>query len=181
MRRSLILIVAPRALRPIYGTGAFHTPIICMLGTTALTGPPTAWRQIPCPALGVLAVLHIIFIFTWAVNRHRWIERQYLFLFPPSVRPQRSSWQPAFAAVAMDFRSTCRAYLHGGIRNAGGLVLAVHDRRRRYHRQPHHIPVSPLCSETKASSLRLMLIYTIIIYRVFRGKVGTTTGPVATT
>ena len=39
MRHSLTLIVVPRALRPIYGTGAFHTGIICVPGTTALGLP----------------------------------------------------------------------------------------------------------------------------------------------
>jgi hypothetical protein len=39
MRHSLTLVVVPRALRPIYGTGAFHTGIICMPGTTALALP----------------------------------------------------------------------------------------------------------------------------------------------
>jgi cytochrome d ubiquinol oxidase subunit II len=142
----------------------------------------TAWRQIPYLALGVLAFLVIVFIFALAENNplmHRWIERPYLFAFPvigaaaavalvASVRRRGDEWP--FYMVALTFVSAF-----------GTLAISF---------WPYMIPGAITVDEAAAphSSLAfmfwgeglfvfpLMLLYTVVSYRVFRGKVGTTAG-----
>jgi cytochrome d ubiquinol oxidase subunit II len=142
----------------------------------------TAWRQIPYLALGVLAFLVIVFIFALAEDLplvHRWLERPYLFVFPAigaaaavvlaaSVRRRRDGWP--FYMVALTFASAF-----------GTLAISF---------WPYMIPGAITIDEAAAphSSLAfmfwgeglfifpLMLLYTVISYRVFRGKVGTTVG-----
>jgi cytochrome d ubiquinol oxidase subunit II len=142
----------------------------------------TAWRQIPYLAFGVLAFLVVVFIFALAENlplMHRWIERPYLFVFPAigaaaavvlaaSVRRRRDGWP--FYMVALTFASAF-----------GTLAISF---------WPYMIPGAITIDEAAAphSSLAfmfwgeglfifpLMLLYTVISYRVFRGKVGTTVG-----
>jgi cytochrome d ubiquinol oxidase subunit II len=142
----------------------------------------TAWRQIPYLALGVLAFLVIVFVFALVEDiplMHRWIERPYLFLFPAigamaavalaaSVRRRRDEWP--FYMVGVTFASAF-----------GTLAISF---------WPYMIPGAVTIDEAAAphSSLAfmfwgaglfvfpLMLIYTVISYRVFRGKVGTTGG-----
>jgi len=139
-----------------------------------------AWRQIPFLAVGVLASLVIVFIFALAENLplvHRWIERPYLFVFPAigaaaavvladSVRRRRDAWP--FYMVALIFASAF-----------GTLAISF---------WPYMIPGAITIDEAAAphSSLTfmfwgaglfvfpLMLIYTVISYHVFRGKVRTT-------
>jgi cytochrome bd ubiquinol oxidase subunit II len=140
----------------------------------------TAWRQIPYLVAGVLVFLAVVFIYALAENlqlMHRWIERPYLFVFPAisaaaaavlvaSVRRRRDEWP--FYMVVLIFMS------------AFG-ILAISF-------WPYMIPFVLTINEAAAphSSLAfmfwgegifvfpLMLIYTVISYRVFRGKVGTT-------
>ena len=139
-----------------------------------------AWRQIPFLAVGVLTSLVIVFIFALAENLplvHRWIERPYLFVFPAigaaaavvladSVRRRRDAWP--FYMVALIFASAF-----------GTLAISF---------WPYMIPGAITIDEAAAphSSLTfmfwgaglfvfpLMLIYTVVSYRVFRGKVRTT-------
>jgi cytochrome d ubiquinol oxidase subunit II len=139
-----------------------------------------AWRQIPYLAVGVLIFLAIVFIYALADNlqlMHRWIERPYLFVFPAiaaaaavvlvaSVRGRRDEWP--FYMVILIFVSAF-----------GTLAISF---------WPYMIPFVLTINEAAAphSSLAfmfwgeglfvfpLMLIYTVISYRVFRGKVGTT-------
>ena len=139
-----------------------------------------AWRQIPFLAVGVLASLVIVFIFALAENLplvHRWIERPYLFVFPAigaaaavvladSVRRRRDAWP--FYMVALIFASAF-----------GTSAISF---------WPYMIPGAITIDEAAAphSSLTfmfwgaglfvfpLMLIYTVISYHVFRGKVRTT-------
>jgi cytochrome bd ubiquinol oxidase subunit II len=139
-----------------------------------------AWRQIPYLAIGALAFLIIVFIYALAEYlplMHRWIERPYLFAFPTigaaasialavSVRSRRDGWP--FYMVALVFLSAF-----------GTLAVSF---------WPYMIPYVITVDEAAAphSSLAfmfwgaglfvfpLMLIYTAISYRVFRGKVGVT-------
>jgi cytochrome bd ubiquinol oxidase subunit II len=140
----------------------------------------TAWRQIPYLAVGVLTSLVIVFIFALAANlplMHRWIERPYLSVFPAigvgaavvladSVRRRRAAWP--FHMVVLIFASAF-----------GTLAISF---------WPYMIPGAITINEAAAphSSLAfmfwgeglfvfpLMLIYTVVSYRVFRGKVRTT-------
>jgi cytochrome bd ubiquinol oxidase subunit II len=141
-----------------------------------------AWRQIPYLAFGALAFLVIVFIYALAENlplMHRWIERPYLFVFPAigaaaagalvaSVRRRRDGWP--FYTVIVIFMSAF-----------GTLAISF---------WPYLIPFVLTIDEAAAphSSLAfmfwgeglfifpLMLIYTVVSYRIFRGKVKTTTG-----
>jgi cytochrome bd ubiquinol oxidase subunit II len=142
----------------------------------------TAWRQIPYLAAGVLIFLAVVFVYALAENlqlMHRWIERPYLFVFPAiaaaaaaalvaSVRGRRDEWP--FYIVILIFMSAF-----------GTLAISF---------WPYMIPFVITIDEAAAphSSLAfmfwgeglfifpLMLIYTFISYRVFRGKAGTTAG-----
>jgi cytochrome d ubiquinol oxidase subunit II len=141
-----------------------------------------AWRQIPYLAVGVLIFLAIVFIYALADNlqlMHRWIERPYLFVFPAiaaaaavvlvaSVRGRRDEWP--FYMVILIFVSAF-----------GTLAISF---------WPYMIPFVVTINEAAAphSSLAFMfwgeglfifpltLIYTVISYRVFRGKVRSTVG-----
>jgi cytochrome d ubiquinol oxidase subunit II len=140
----------------------------------------TAWRQIPYLAIGALAFLAIVFIYALAENlplMHRWIERPYLFVFPAigavasimlavSIRGRRDGWP--FYMVALVFLSAF-----------GTLAISF---------WPYMIPFVITVDQAAAphSSLAfmfwgeglfvfpLMLVYTAVSYRVFRGKVGIT-------
>jgi cytochrome bd ubiquinol oxidase subunit II len=139
-----------------------------------------AWRQIPYLAIGALAFLVIVFIYALAENlpiMHRWVERPYLFAFPTigaaasivlgaSILGHRDRWP--FYMVALVFMSAF-----------GTLAISF---------WPYMIPFAITIDEAAAphSSLAfmfwgeglfvfpLMLIYTGISYRVFRGKVAVT-------
>src|SRR6202162_6148742 len=140
-----------------------------------------AHRQIPILAVGVLAFLVIVFAYALAENLpilHRWIDRPYLFVFPAigaiaatvlalSILQQNDRWP--FYTVAVIFMSAF-----------GTLALSF---------WPYIIPFVITVDEAAAppSSLRfmfwggvvvfpLMLLYTLISYSVFRGKVGSTAG-----
>jgi cytochrome d ubiquinol oxidase subunit II len=142
----------------------------------------TAWRRIPYLAPGVLAFLVIVFVVAVVEDipvMHRWIERPYLFVFPAigaiaavalaaSVRRRRDEWP--FYMAGVTFASAF-----------GTLVISF---------WPYMIPGAGTIDEAGAphSSLAfmfwgeglfifpLMLVYTVINYRVFRGRVGATGG-----
>ena len=141
-----------------------------------------AHRQIPILAVGVLAFLVVVFGYALAENLpilHRWIDRPYLFVFPAvgavaatvlalSILRHNDHWP--FYMVALIFMSAF-----------GTLALSF---------WPYMIPFVITIDEAAAphSSLAfmfwgcgivvypLMLLYTVISYTVFRGKVRTTAG-----
>jgi cytochrome d ubiquinol oxidase subunit II len=141
-----------------------------------------ARRQIPVLAVGVLAFLVLVFAYALAEHLpilHRWIDRPYLFVFPAlgavaatvlalSILNHNDHWP--FYMVAVIFVSAF-----------GTLALSF---------WPYIIPGVITIDEAAApqSSLMfmfwgcglvvfpLMLLYTVISYTVFRGKVRTTAG-----
>jgi cytochrome bd ubiquinol oxidase subunit II len=140
-----------------------------------------AHRQIPVLAGGVLVFLVVVFVYALAEHLpilHRWIDRPYLFVFPAigavaatvlalSILRHNDRWP--FYTVAVIFVSAF-----------GTLALSF---------WPYMIPFVITVDEAAAppSSLMfmfwggvvvfpLMLLYTVISYSVFRGKVGTTAG-----
>jgi cytochrome bd ubiquinol oxidase subunit II len=140
-----------------------------------------AHRQIPVLAVGVLGFLVLVFAYALAEHLpilHRWIDRPYLFLFPAigavasivlalSILRHNDHWP--FYMVAMIFVSAFAT-----------LALSF---------WPYMIPFVVTIDEAAApqSSLEfmfwggvivfpLMLLYTLISYSVFRGKVRTTAG-----
>jgi cytochrome d ubiquinol oxidase subunit II len=140
-----------------------------------------ARRQIPALAIGVLWFLVLVFAYALAENLpilHRWIDRPYLFIFPAigavavtvlalSILKHNDYWP--FYMVALIFVSAF-----------GTLALSF---------WPYMIP-SVITVEQAASPLSslkfmfwggvivfpLMLLYTLVSYGVFRGKVGETSG-----
>jgi cytochrome d ubiquinol oxidase subunit II len=136
-----------------------------------------AHRQIPVLAVGVLAFLVVVFAYALAENLpilHRWIDRPYLFVFPAisavaatvlalSILRHNDHWP--FYMVALIFISAF-----------GTLALSF---------WPYMIPSVITIDEAAApqSSLAfmfwgcgvivfpLMLLYTVVSYTVFRGKV----------
>jgi cytochrome d ubiquinol oxidase subunit II len=140
----------------------------------------TAYRQIPTLAVGVLIFLAIAFVYALVENlpiMYRWIERPYMFVFPligagaaavlvASVLRHWDVWP--FYMVVIIFLSAF-----------GTLAISF---------WPYMIPFVITIEEAAAphSSLAfmfwgeglfvfpLMLIYTVVSYRVFRGKTGST-------
>jgi cytochrome bd ubiquinol oxidase subunit II len=140
-----------------------------------------AHRQIRILAVSVLVFLVVVFGYALAEHLpilHRWIDRPYLFAFPAigavaaivlalSILRHNDAWP--FYTVAVIFVSAF-----------GTLALSF---------WPYMIPFAITVDEAAAppSTLMfmfwggvvvfpLMLLYTLISYSVFRGKVGTTTG-----
>jgi cytochrome bd ubiquinol oxidase subunit II len=141
-----------------------------------------ARRQIPLLALGVLAFLILVFIHALAESLpilHRWIERPYLFLFPATGAVAAL----ALAASILRHDDHWPFYLVSLIFVAAFGTLA-------FSFWPYMIPFVITIEEAAAphSSLAfmfwgeglfvfpLMLLYTAIGYRVFRGKVTSTPG-----
>jgi cytochrome bd ubiquinol oxidase subunit II len=140
-----------------------------------------AYRLIPYLSIGLLAFLVVVFAYALAENlqvMHRWLERPSLFVFPAigviaalvaaeSVRSRRDG--VPFHMVALIFTAAF-----------GTLAISF---------WPYMIPFSITIEEAAAphSSLAfmfwgeglfvfpLMLLYTVISYSVFRGKVRPTT------
>jgi cytochrome bd ubiquinol oxidase subunit II len=140
----------------------------------------TAWRQVPILALGVLAFLVVVFIFALAENLQimgRWLERPYLFIFPvvgaiaaimlaASILRHWDQWP--FTLVVVIFLTAF-----------GTLAISF---------WPYMIPFVMTVDQAAAphSSLAfmfwgeglfvfpLMLIYAVVNYSVFRGKVSST-------
>jgi cytochrome d ubiquinol oxidase subunit II len=141
-----------------------------------------AHRQIPVLAAGVLAFLVVVFAYALAENLpilHRWIDRPYLFVFPAigavaalvlalSILRHNDHWP--FYMVSLIFMSAF-----------GTLALSF---------WPYMIPSVVTIDQAAAphSSLAfmfwgcgvivfpLMLIYTVVSYTVFRGKVRAASG-----
>jgi len=140
----------------------------------------TAHRQIPVLAVSVLVFLVVVFVYALAEHfpiLHRWIDRPYLFVFPAigaiaaivlarSILRHNDDWP--FYMVALIFVSAF-----------GTLALSF---------WPYLIPFVITIDEAAApqSSLMfmfwggvvvfpLMLVYTLVSYSVFRGKIRTTT------
>jgi len=141
-----------------------------------------AYRLIPTLAIGLLVFLVIVFGYALTENLrvvHRWLERPYLFVFPAigviaalvavvSVRRRRDG--VPFYMVAIIFAAAF-----------GTLAISF---------WPYMIPFSITIEEAAAphSSLAfmfwgeglfvfpLMLVYTVIMYTVFKGKVRPTAG-----
>jgi cytochrome bd ubiquinol oxidase subunit II len=139
-----------------------------------------AHRQIPVLAVSVLVFLVVVFVYALAAHfpiLHRWIDRPYLFVFPAigaiaaivlarSILRHNDDWP--FYMVALIFVSAF-----------GTLALSF---------WPYLIPFVITIDEAAApqSSLMfmfwggvvvfpLMLVYTLVSYFVFRGKIRTTT------
>jgi cytochrome bd ubiquinol oxidase subunit II len=139
-----------------------------------------AHHQIRILAVAVLVFLVVVFVYALAEHLpilHRWIDRPYLFVFPAigaiaaivlalSIMSHNDRWP--FYTVAVVFVSAF-----------GTLALSF---------WPYMIPFVITIDEAAApeSSLMfifwggvivfpLMLLYTVISYSVFSGKVGTTT------
>jgi cytochrome d ubiquinol oxidase subunit II len=140
-----------------------------------------AYRLIPYLAIGLIAFLIVVFAYALAENLRvlqRWLERPYLFIFPAigviaalvaaeSVRGRRD--RVPYYMVALIFATAF-----------GTLAISF---------WPYMIPFSITIEEAAAphSSLAflfwgaglfvfpLMLLYTVISYSVFRGKVRPTT------
>jgi cytochrome bd ubiquinol oxidase subunit II len=139
-----------------------------------------AHRQIPVLAVSVLAFLVVVFVYALAEHLpilHRWIDRPYLFVFPAigavasivlarSILRHNDDWP--FYMVTLIFVSAF-----------GTLALSF---------WPYLIPFVITIDEAAApqSSLMfmfwggvvvfpLMLVYTLVSYSVFRGKIRTTT------
>ena len=137
-----------------------------------------AYRQIPYLAVGVLLLLVIVFFYALAEHlqiMNRWLERPYLFVFPVigalaaatlAVSARRRWDALPFTMVAIIFAAAF-----------GTLAISF---------WPYMIPYRITIAEAAAphSSLAfmfwgagififpLMLLYTVISYSVFRGKVG---------
>ena len=141
-----------------------------------------SYRLIPYLAVALLVFLVVVFAYALAENLqivHRWLERPYLFAFPAigivaaialavSVRTRRDSLP--FYMVALMFTAAF-----------GTLAISF---------WPYMIPFSITVEQAAAphSSLAfmfwgeglfvfpLMLLYTVISYTVFRGKIGPASG-----
>jgi len=141
-----------------------------------------AYRLIPYLSVGLLVFLVVVFAYALAENLrvvHRWLERLYLFAFPAigviaalvatvSVRHRRDG--PPYYMVALIFAAAF-----------GTLAISF---------WPYMIPFSITIEEAAAphSSLAfmfwgeglfvfpLMLLYTVVSYTVFRGKVRSSEG-----
>jgi cytochrome bd ubiquinol oxidase subunit II len=141
----------------------------------------TAYRQMSYLAVAVLIFLVVVFVYALAENlriMHRWLERPYLFACPAlgaiamaalavTIRRRSDGWPfymvallflSAFATLAISFWPDMIPY-----------VISIDDAAA---------PQSSLAFMFWGEGLfvfPLMLIYTLVSYRVFRGKVNTAT------
>ena len=141
-----------------------------------------ARRQIPVLAVGVLVFLVVVFAYALAEHLpilHRWIDRPYLFVFPVIGRARgngaRAQHPEPRRLPAVLYG---RADLRIGLRHPGAIVLALHDPVRLHHRRSRGAAVQPCVHVLGRRSFvfPLMLLYTVISYSVFRGKVRATAG-----
>jgi cytochrome d ubiquinol oxidase subunit II len=135
-----------------------------------------ARRQIPVLAIGVLAFLVLVFAYALAEHLpilHRWIDRPYLFVFP--VAGALAATVLAFSILNHDDYLPFHMVALIFVSAFGTLALSF---------WPYMIPFVITINEAAApqSSLMfmfwggavvfpLMLLYTVISYSVFRGKV----------
>jgi cytochrome d ubiquinol oxidase subunit II len=141
-----------------------------------------AYRQIYLLAAGVLIFLVIVFVYALAENLQimgRWLERPYLFIFPVIG-----------AAAAAVLAASLRYHWDGLPFTMVVIIFLTAFGTLAISFWPYMIPFAITIDEAKApaSSLAfmfwgeglfvfpLMLIYTVISYSVFRGKVHTKPG-----
>jgi cytochrome d ubiquinol oxidase subunit II len=137
----------------------------------------TAWRQIPYLAGGMLVFLVVVFIYALAQNLQvmgRWLERPYLFVFPVIGAVAAI----VLAASIRDRRDSAPFYMVSLMFAAAFGTLAISF-------WPYMIPFEITIDQAAASHsslafmfwgeglfvFPLMLIYTVVSYSVFRGKV----------
>jgi cytochrome d ubiquinol oxidase subunit II len=142
----------------------------------------TAYRQMPALAAGVL--IFLVVVFACALAEHlqimsRWLERPYLFAFP-------ALGAAAAAVLAVSIRRRLDAWPYYAV----ALIFALAFGTLAISFWPYMIPFVLTVDQAAAphSSLAfmfwgeglfvfpLMLLYTVISYRVFRGKARATTG-----
>ena len=136
-----------------------------------------AWQQIPYLAIGVLIFLIVVFAYALAENLQvmgRWIERPYLFVFPLIG-----------AAAAIALSGSIRRRRDGAPFIMVSLMFAAAFGTLAISFWPYMIPFTVTIDEAASphSSLAfmfwgegififpLMMIYTVVSYGVFRGKV----------
>ena len=136
-----------------------------------------AWQQIPYLAIGVLIFLIVVFAYALAENLQvmgRWIERPYLFVFPLIG-----------AAAAIALSGSIRRRRDGAPFIMVSLMFAAAFGTLAISFWPYMIPFTVTIDEAASphSSLAfmfwgegififpLMMIYTVVSYSVFRGKV----------
>src|SRR6202140_1724868 len=141
-----------------------------------------AHRQIPVLAIGVLAFLVLVFIHALAIHLpilHRWIDRPYLFVFPAigavaaivlaaSILRHNDYWP--FYTVAIIFVSAFATLAFSFWPYMIPFVITIDDAAA-----PHSTLAFMFWGEG-LFVFPLMLLYTVISYSVFRGKVHTTPG-----
>ncbi|MHB8269711.1 cytochrome d ubiquinol oxidase subunit II [Bradyrhizobium sp.] len=141
----------------------------------------TARRQIPILAVGVLAFLVLVFAYALAEHLpilHRWIDRPYLFAFPAIGAVAAT----VLAVSILNHNDYWPFYMVGLIFESAFGTLALSF-------WPYMIPFQITVDQAAApqSSLMfmfwggvvvfpLMLLYTVVSYRVFRGKVRASAG-----
>ena len=136
-----------------------------------------AYRVIPYLAIGVLAFLVVVFGYALAQNlrvMHRWLERPYLFVFPAigfvaavlaSASVRRRQDGVPFYMVAIIF-----AAAFGTLAISFGPYMIPFSITIEQAASPH----STLAFMFWGAGLfvfPLMLVYTVIMYSVFKGKV----------
>jgi cytochrome d ubiquinol oxidase subunit II len=136
-----------------------------------------AYRLIPYLSLALLVFLVVVFVYALAENLQvmgRWLQRPYLFAFPIVA-----------AAAAIVLTASVRHRRDGPPFNMGALVFVAAFCTLAVSFWPYMIPFSITVQEAAAphSTLAflfwgagvvvfpLMLLYTVMSYRVFRGKV----------
>jgi cytochrome d ubiquinol oxidase subunit II len=136
-----------------------------------------AYRLIPALAVGLFAFLVVVFVYALAENLqviHRWLERPYLFVFPA-----------VSAVAALVAAASVRRRRDGAPFYMVALIFAAAFGTLAISFWPYMIPFSITIDDAAAphSSLAfmfwgeglfvfpLMLLYTVINYSVFRGKV----------
>jgi cytochrome d ubiquinol oxidase subunit II len=139
-----------------------------------------AYRLIPYLAISLLAFLVVVFGYALAENLrviHRWLERPYLFVFPAIG-----------IAAALVAAASVRHRRDGVPYHMVALIFATAFGTLAISFWPYMIPFSITIEEAAAphSSLAfmfwgeglfvfpLMLLYSVISYTVFRGKIRTT-------
>jgi cytochrome d ubiquinol oxidase subunit II len=140
-----------------------------------------AYRQIWVLATGTLAFLVIVFVYALAENLQimgRWLERPYLFIFPVIG-----------AGAAIVLAASIRRHWDGLPFTMVVIIFLAAFGTLAISFWPYMIPFAITIDDAKApaSSLAfmfwgeglfvfpLMLLYTVISYSVFRGKVGSKT------
>jgi cytochrome d ubiquinol oxidase subunit II len=141
-----------------------------------------AYRQVPYLALGLLVFLVAVFSFALVENlqiMNRWLERPYLFIFPAIA---------VVAAIVLGL--SVERHRDGLPFNMVALIFVCAFGTLAISFWPYMVPNVMTVEEAAAphSSLAfmfwgeglfvypLMLIYTVVSYRVFRGKVRETPG-----